>query len=438
MNGKKHIAILGFGREGKSVLKFLRRDKKLKNSDITILDSSEKTIAPKGVSLRLGKNYLKNLEDFDLVFRSPGVPFEAPELKKARKNGVKFSSATKLFFERCKAPVIGVTGTKGKGTTSYLLYKILKSHQLHSGQAAKKDVYLAGNIGTPAIDILPKLKRDSIVILELSSFQLQDLDRSPKISVVLEVFPDHQDSHRNLREYYRAKSNVARHQGPKDAVFFFGDYPKSRAVASTGRGKKVPVFPKEFTFFDPAELKIRGAHNFRNVALATAVADYLRIPKKTIVRAVKNFRGLEHRLEFVRQIGNVSFYNDSASTNPQTSSAALKSFPDDAISIILGGSDKGLDYKPLKHAIARAKPGLVVLMGANAKKIAKALAGSGVKTKFAGTQKEAVRLAYESLRGLPRPGVVIYSPGAASFDMFKNYADRGERFKKIVRGISPY
>ncbi len=435
-NGKiKRVAILGFGGEGRSVLKFLRKNKDFKNCEIWILDRSEKISAPAGARLQLGENYLKNLENFDVIFRSPGVPYNLPEIKNAIKNGVEFSSATKLFFKYTNkisgVRIIGVTGTKGKGTTSTLIYRILR--------AAGKDVYIAGNIGTPATEILSKLKRDSIVVLELSSFQLQDLERSPKIAAILETFPDHQDSHKNLEEYYGSKSNIAKHQKATDAVFFFGDHGKSSELANMGEGKKMPVFPKKFIGFDEAELKIKGSHNFRNAVLATAVAQYLKIPKKTIVRVVKNFRGLEHRLEFVRVVGNVSFYNDSASTNPQTSSAALRSFPNDSISIILGGYDKGLDYAPLKKAVMEVEPRGVVLMGANQKKNAKALEGCETKIVFAKNLKSAIDMAYLPLitnRSLQnKSSSVVFSPGAASFDMFKNYADRGEQFKKIVNSL---
>ena len=268
----KKIAILGFGNEGRAVFKFLKREKELKDKEVWILDRSEKVKAPEGIKTQLGKDYLKDLSRFETIYRSPGVPYMAKELVAARKNGVLFSSATKLFFEKSPAPIIGVTGTKDKGTTSTLLKKILK--------AAKRDVYLAGNIGLPAVEILRKLKKTSLVILELSSFQLQDLNISPKISVVLEAFPDHQDSHKNLAEYYASKANAAKHQKPTDAVFFFGDKEKSRWIASHGKGKKMPIFPEGSLELDEEELKMKGPHNFRNAVLALAVVEYLDIPKK--------------------------------------------------------------------------------------------------------------------------------------------------------------
>ena len=431
MEKTRKIGILGFGNEGRAVLRFLKRNKALKDAEVWILDKSEKIKIPAGTKAQLGKNYLKDLGRFESIYRSPGVPYMSKELVAARKKGVRFSSATKLFFERCPAPIIGITGTKGKGTTSTLIKKILK--------AAKRDVYLAGNIGLPAVEIIPKLKKTSLAILELSSFQLQDLEISPKVSVVLEVFPAPHDSQKDLAEYYSANANVAKHQKPTEAVFFFDDQRKSRWVAAHGRGKKMPVLPDGSLELDEEELNVKGPHNFRNAVLALAVAKYLGVPKKTAVRVIKNFRGLEHRLEFVRAIGNIKFYNDSASTNPHTSAAALKSFAPGEAAIILGGYDKGLDYSPVAKAIKETRPKLVVLLGANSQKIYKTINKTGVKIKFAKNLKSAIGLAYSAFTThhsrLTTNYSVVFSPGAASFDMFRNYAHRGEEFKKAVLAI---
>lgn len=436
------IAILGFGGEGRAVYKFLKREGALKKNELWILDRAETLEVPNGAKAQLGENYLEDLARFETIYRSPGVPYLAKELIAARKSGVKFSSATKLFFEKAgqrNIPIIGITGTKGKGTTSTLLYKILK--------AAKKDVYLAGNIGLPAVEILPKLKKNSLVILELSSFQLQDMERSPNIAVILETFPDHQEdiktakhgTHRSLAEYYASKGNIARHQTPVDKVFFFANHAKSRELGLLGRAKKIAVDPQKFVEFDPEELKIRGRHNFQNVCMATMVAESLGIPKKIIVRTVKNFKGLEHRSELIRKIGNVYFYNDSASTNPQTSSAAILAFKNKPFSIIMGGYDKGLDYAPVAKAVKAAKPRLIILMGANSKKIYESIKNTGAKVKFAKDLKSAVKLATPSSTSHYPLSTshysIVFSPGAASFDMFKNYSDRGKQFKKIVNSL---
>ena len=407
------VAVLGLGREGRSVLKYLKKSPDWHGAKIETLDK------------KLGKSYLKNLERFDVIFRSPGVHYNLPELAKARRRGVEFLSATKLFFEKCKAKIIGVTGTKGKGTTSTLLYNILKS--------AGKKVFLAGNIGKSALDILPRARKNSIVILELSSFQLQDLGRSPDIAVVLDVFPDHQDAHLNLKEYYEAKTNIAKWQKKDDKIFFFLGNPITKQIAQKSHGKRIPVNKRKFVMFGPEDLKIPGIHNFRNAVMAATVAKNLGVPEKKIIEEAKNFRGLEHRLEFAKKIGDVEFYNDSASTNPGTVAAAVSALGNKPLILIAGGQDKNLDYLPLARAIKKSSVKLVVLMGENKDKIARSIRKSGIPISKSGNLRAATNKAYNTAKKYGAS--IIFSPGAASFDMFKNYADRGEKFKKIVRRL---
>lgn len=396
-------AILGFGREGKAVLKFLKK-RGLKN--ITVLDKKS------------DKNYLKKLESFNVIYRSPGVPYNLKKIQKAVRAGVNFSSATDLFFKNAKGLIIGVTGTKGKGTTSTLIYKILKN--------AGKDAYLAGNIGKPAIDILPKLKKSSITVLELSSFQLQDLKHSPHIAVILDMFPDHMDAHKNLKEYFEAKSSIARYQTKKDKVFYAASNKYAQNVAAKSRGEKIAVNTKTFKLFKPDYLKVLGEHNFKNAATAATVALKLGINKKIILKTVKNYRGLPYRLELIRTIKGIKIYNDSASTNPMTTAAAIKSFKENNV-LIMGGKDKGLDYKSVARALKKSLTKLTILFGENKKKIAKAIKGN--KIIFTKNLKESLKTA---LKNSKSGEVIVFSPGAASFDMFIDYKDRGKKFNKLV------
>ncbi len=435
LNETKKVAIIGLAREGLAVLKFIKKQKEFKNHEIWILDKSTKVKLPKGTKGQIGENYLDGLERFEYIFRSPGFHYMDPKLQKAIKAGSKVSSATKLFFDYAKKKhpikIIGVTGTKGKGTTSTLIYKILKG--------AGKKVFLAGNIGTPALNILDKVDKKTYVILELSSFQLQDLHTSPDIAVVLEIFPDHQDAHKNLKEYYSAKANMVRHQKNKDQVFFFGDQKQSEIAGLFGAGKKNPVLPQNFNMFDPSELTIRGAHNYRNAVMATLVALALRIPKEKVIRVVKKFTGLEHRIEFVCKQDAISFFDDSASTNPHTTAAALRSFSNRNIVLIAGGVDKGLDYLPVHREISalfkRHEIKSVVLIGENKNKIRAAIGRTPIHIMEAETLEEAVAAAFKDLKSTHGEGVILFSPGAASFDMFLNYADRGEKFRRISRRI---
>jgi UDP-N-acetylmuramoylalanine--D-glutamate ligase len=425
------VAILGFGIEGQAMLRALKRDPLYHSAEITVLDQNKKTKVPKGVRAILGSSYLNNLKKFDIIFRTPGFAYLNPKLQAARREGVEISSATRYFFENAPSYIIGITGTKGKGTTSTLLYEILKK--------AGRRVYLAGNIGTPAVALLSKTKRrnikpldpQDIVILELSSFQLQDLNRSPHIAVILDIFPDHQDAHRNMQEYVKAKSQITRHQTTKDMAFFFSDNSWSRWVASFGKGKKVAVNPNKTKIISASELAIPGNHNFRNAVMAAEVASALKVPRSIIQKTIRSFRGLEHRLEFVRQIGKVRFYNDSASTNPHTAAAACRAFKIPTI-LIAGGKDKNLNYRPLANAIYNSSVMHIVLCGENSKKIKKALLGVQIPVTITETLKDAVGVAYRVAQSYKKEVAVVFSPGAASFDMFKNYKERGKYFKKVV------
>ncbi len=518
------LAILGFGREGKSLLKFLQKrgqtqkgtrtdaekiPRRSASNEIWVLDKNGEIKIPKGVQKQTGKSYLKNLEQFNIIFRSPGVPYMLPEIQKARKAGVEISSSTKLFLDiinqkpetRNQKPVIiGITGTKGKSTTSTLLYQILKAHRLGSGQAVRsdslqaagKDVYLAGNVGAPMLDILPR--NSAFVILELSSFQLQGLDASPPIAVVLTVFPDHLGAHKSLKEYYGAKTAIARYQKPNDKIFFFKNETRSRWIAQKSRGKKIGVNEKNFKLFSPKDLLIKGEHNFKNAVMAAAVAKSLGVPNRIILKVIRKFPGLKHRLELVRVIraprgltqkstrtnaekiprksalnqrwSAIYFYNDSAAHNPGATIAALKTIAGSTrpvpsrveglttggstqlprqnsgqvaagknIILIAGGKERGLDYAGLGKIVKRYAKS-VILIGENKKALAKAIRMSppknGIEIQFANTVPAAVRLAHK----IAKPGCsVLFSPASASFDMFRNYEERGEIFAKEVRRL---
>ena len=400
------VAILGFGQEGKAVLRFLKK--------------TQSGIKPVILDKKRDSNYLKNLGQFGIIYRSPGVPYNLPQIQSAVKKGVKFSSATDLFFKQAKGTIIGVTGTKGKSTTTTLIYKVLKN--------AGHDVYLGGNIGKPAIELLPKLKKKSITVLELSSFQLQDLKHSPHIAIILDVFPDHLDAHQDSKEYLAAKSNIIKNQKRGDLVFYFSGNKQSKNIALKSKGKKIAVAPDK----NIADLKIPGEHNRKNAAMVMAVAKQSKVPQKTILKTLKSFGGLPHRLKLVRTVKGVKFYNDSASTNPETTAAAIMSFPNHLKIIIMGGKDKNLDYEPVAEAAYTENIKLVVIFGENKKKIQLAL-DKVAKTKPAKDLKSAIKIAFQAAKS---GDIVIFSPGAASFDMFKNYKDRGKGFTRIVKKMS--
>ncbi len=437
----KKIAVLGFGLEGRDVVKFLLS----KKANITIFDQkAENELDFKGIDKRkiklvCGRDYLKTgLDDFDIVFRSPGFYRYLAELERAEKKGVKISSAIKLFFHLCPAKIIGVTGTKGKGTTSTLIYKILKK----SG----KDAYLAGNIGKPYLELLAKLKKSSWVVLELSSFQLIDLDKSPHIALVLNITTDHLDWHKDRKEYLLAKRQIVRHQNRGDFAVLNVDYKDSRGFAQYTKakvclfskfkkGKIVLTLNKKDYFLGNADkLLLRGKHNWENVSAALCTAALVGADLEAMKTTIFSFKALEHRLELVGKVKGVAFYNDSFATGPQPTMAAINSFSQ-PITLILGGSDKGLDYGELVKEIKNKKNlKTVILIGEIAREIKKLLLKIGFQGRILalgkGSMAEIVKTSFSQTA---KGGVVLLSPASASFDMFENYKDRGNQFKQAVR-----
>lgn len=406
----KKIAILGYGLEGKDA------EKHFLDVGITpvILDQKD------------DPDYLDKLKGFDVIVRSPGVYRYLPEIVEAEKNGVMISSAIKIFFEKCPAKIIGVTGTKGKGTTSTLIYNILK--------AGGRDAYLSGNIGKPYLELLPKLSKDSFVVMEMSSFQLIDLDISPHISVVLNITSDHMDWHKDQNEYVNAKKNIVKHQSVSDYSIINEEYESSCNFSKETDGKVIFFSKEKLEDKFKKDLLLRGEHNLENIAAAVAVGKVLIIDEAVILNIVKNFKGLEHRLELVKTVNGVTFYNDSFATGPQPTIAAINSFSEPE-TLILGGSDKGFSYEELGMMIEeRDNIKNIILIGTTGPKIKKYINNLKLKIynlKFA-SMEEIVGKSFQ----ITKPGgVVILSPASASFDMFKNYKDRGFQFKKAVEDL---
>ncbi|MDO8601819.1 MAG: UDP-N-acetylmuramoyl-L-alanine--D-glutamate ligase [bacterium] len=463
---KAQLAILGWGREGKSLISYIRT-KWGRSADVTILD---KNPIPKSYSnvlknMRMitGSKYLENLRRFDIIFRSPGIHYLNPEIQKAERAGTLITSPTQVFFDEVKSyklkvksstpTIVGVTGTKGKGTTATLLCNILK--------ASGYQTLLAGNIGNPMLGELAKAKQMDYVVLELSSFQLQDLIISPDIAVILDITPDHLDVHKNFREYAGAKMSITRFQNKNGRVFLFPGNKSSTAAAHLSKGRRVPVSRTTSPYFKQSELHILGAHSFANANMAATVARSLGCPKETIRKTVLAFKGIEHRLELVRTMRytlpirqaqnkhatryTISFYNDSASTNPETAAAAIKSFTIPTV-LIVGGKDKGLNYSPLTKVLKKSSCRAVVLFGENKLKIRKQIVPTKIPNGTATTLVSAVSRAHHVARIMIRRSLqptnynlravaIIFSPASASFDMFKDYADRGQQFKKAVRAL---
>jgi UDP-N-acetylmuramoylalanine--D-glutamate ligase len=433
----KKIAIIGEGIEGASSAKHLRE----RGALVTILDKKQ------------GDNYLEDLDKYDLVVRSPGVK---PELLKRYVSEEKITSQTKLFFDLCPCKIIGVTGTKGKGTTSSLIYEMLKKQSSFAQSASGDkgfDVYLGGNIGVPPFEFLDKLNEDSIVVLELSSFQLMDLDKSPHIAVMLMVTSEHLDWHKSIEEYIDAKRNILRFQTEKDFAVLNRDYPATNESDIYTNGKIFTVsreresidegcFVKdekvwlrvggEAPVIDINEILLPGRHNLENICASVMAATLAGVSIKNIVEVLKTFKGLEHRLELVATVNGVRYYDDSFSTTPETAIAAIQSFKEPEI-LILGGSSKNSNFNELGQVISNAgNIGTIIGIGSEWQRIKAEIPTSTSPIPVIEGAKDMKTIVAAAAK-LAVPGdVVLLTPACASFDMFKNYKDRGEQFKKEV------
>jgi UDP-N-acetylmuramoylalanine--D-glutamate ligase len=411
------IAIAGYGQEGKASYKYWDRD----GNKLTILDEREDVDnLPQNAHLKLGPGAFSDLAEYDLVIRSPSIS------PKRLSGAQKIWSATNEFFANCPAAVIGVTGTKGKGTTSSLIASILK--------AAGKTVHLVGNIGVPALEELPKIKPDDVVVFELSSFQLWDLEKGPHVAVVLAIEPDHLDVHENLADYIAAKANITRWQTVNDVLVFNKNNEISAQIASSSPAQKIE-YP--FPIDDYASsLQIPGAHNVENASAAiAAVREFVSDPD-TIRAGLHAFTGLPHRLKFVREVDGVKYYDDSYSSAPSAAIAALASFKEPTI-ILLGGYEKGADFNELAMAAKTSSLKKAIIYGQTRVRIKKAFESAGIpQEKYTVYEDTSFADLVGFASAVAQSGdVVLLSPACASFDMFKNFTERGETFIKLVEGL---
>ncbi len=403
-----------------------------------------------GVRLATGEGYLAPLAEHDLIFLTPGIPKHLPEIAAARERGATILGEIGVVMERCRAPIIGITGSAGKTTTTTLIGEILK--------AAGREVHVGGNIGTPLIERADSIPPEAIAVLELSSFQLQLTGgRSPQIGVLTNITPNHLDVHASMEEYVEAKKNIFRFQRPGDTVILnHGDeLVRSFAAEAPGRvvffsrhgdpGTETCAFIRgdeaiwryrgqEFPTLRVEEIKLLGLHNQENLLAAMAAA-YLTGASLQAVRSVlTTFTGVEHRLEPIGEIGGARWYNDSKATSPAEAAAALQTLSAPIV-LIAGGSDKGVPFDPMAPLVAE-KVKALVLTGPTAPKIAEAAQKAGYDRAIhhAADMAEAVRLAHEAAG----PGdAVVLSPGCASFDAYRNFEERGRHFKSLVAELKP-
>lgn len=412
------IVIAGFGVEGQSNLRYFRE--KFPEADFLVADEREKIDnLPENVAYQTG---FSGLENADLIVRSPSLP-----PKKIKTSG-QIWSATNEFFANCPATIIGVTGTKGKGTTCSFISSILR--------VAGKTVHLVGNIGVPALDILPKIEKNDIVVYELSSFQLWDLQKSPHVAVVLMIESDHLNVHADFNDYLAAKANIAKFQTADDYVVYNSqnEFSSSIADASLAQKKEYPFVLSDDII---SAIRLPGKHNVDNACAAIAAVKSIlpNVSDDEIKKGLSEFTGLPHRLKFVAEKYGVKYYDDSISTTPGSAIAALKAFAEPKI-LILGGSDKGADYSELAKEIARQNMRFIIINGANAYEIREVLMEEKIDCEIVQLNMAGMKEVAKSAKNKAQSGdVVILSPAAASFDMFKSYSDRGEQFVAAVEEL---
>lgn len=424
-----NIAILGYGVEGESVYRYYHD--KYPDAEFTAYDNNDQPKNP----LPDGMKFVGGVKDFkgitaDIAVKTPAIPPWNVEVTG------EVTTMTREFLKNCPAPVIGVTGTKGKGTTSSLIKSIL--------DAAGKKTWLVGNIGVGAFDVLNQIQPDDVVVYELSSFQLWDTDVSPHIAVVLGIEPEHLDVHKDFDDYIQAKGHIAAFQTASDVVIYKSTNEYSVAIAEKSTGRKIPYLQESgvyiedgYFYFGEQQLcsttvmRILGDHNKENACAAIAAAWQWVRDGAVIAKGLSMFEGLPYRLQLIRELDGVTYYNDSYSTAPAAIEVATAALADRPVILIAGGYDRGREYDELSAYISN-QPHIkkVILMGQTASKIARRLNEGSYE--IVTSLKEAVAKAHE----LADSGEsVLFSPGCASFDMFANFTVRGQQFTELVEEL---
>ena len=444
----KRVTVIGLGVSNRPLVRLLLRA----GIELTVRDAAgperlgetATELLEHGCRIITGEEYLKDIET-DVIFRSPGVMPHEPEIARAVKNGAALTSEMEAFFEVCPCPIYAVTGSDGKTTTTTVIAEMLK--------AAGRTVHVGGNIGTPLLDKADDMRPEDVAVLELSSFQLMTMKKSPARALVTNVAPNHLDKHKSMDEYVDAKRNIFQNVPHPEVVVLNADNDITRAFAAQA-GEGVRFFSRRDTvengafcengtiyaalngrtekLMEAGEIFIPGDHNVENYLGAFALL-YGTVDNASMVNTARSFRGVEHRIELVRELRGVKYYNDSIASSPSRTRAGLRSF-DQKVILIAGGKDKGVPFDTLGEDI-REHVKVLVLTGLTAEKLEKAALDAGFEGPIIKKDdfKEAV-LAASAAAG--EGDIVILSPACTSFDRFRNFAERGNTFKEIVMGLA--
>ena len=430
---KSKIAIIGIGVSNLPLLDYLYQ----MNCDVTIFSDNKIEIDLSKYPYPVYESGLSKLVGFDIIFRSPGCLPTRKEIVLEKERGALVTTEVEQVIKLTPSKVIGITGSDGKTTTTTLIDLVLR--------ASGYKTFLGGNIGTPLFTKIKEMTNDDIVVLELSSFQLMEMTVSPDISVITNITPNHLDKHKNMDEYIDSKCNIYKHKNGILVTNADNDITKNlktdREVRYFSRQHKTNSFYtlddkicyNDNVILDGKDLHIRGRHNYENICACLA-ATFDLIDMDKAIGVIKEFKGVEHRLEFVREINHVKWYNDSVSSSPTRTIAGLNSY-DEKIVLIAGGYDKNLDYSPLAKPILEHVSKLI-LFGATSDKIYNAVINNKDKEDITiYVEKTLTDVVNRALKVATDGEVVLFSPASASFDMFKNFADRGKQFKDLVNKL---
>ncbi|MEK9196577.1 MAG: UDP-N-acetylmuramoyl-L-alanine--D-glutamate ligase [Patescibacteria group bacterium] len=436
-----NVVILGFGGQGKSSLAYWQK----LGADVTVADSSSELSLPDGVTGKLGTDYLENLDQYDQIVRTPIIhPRQILEANPDSPNILdKVTSNTNEFFKVCPTKnIIGVTGTKGKGTTCTLITKMLEA----SGHTA----HLIGNIGTPPLEVVDQIKEDDWVVMELANFQLIDLKYSPHIAVCVMVEPEHLDWHEDVDEYISAKQQLFIHQEESDIAIYYANNDHSEEIANASMGEIISYMRADGAYVknnqeiwiddqkicDTSEIKLIGKHNWQNICAAITAIWQIDQNVEAIRQVVTTIANLHYRLEFVREVDGVKFINDSFSSAPGACKAAINAISETKV-IIIGGKDRMLDLDELCQEVVKNSQSIrkILIIGESKDRVAKELESVGFDN-FMVVNGVGMSEIVDHAKGLAKPGdSVVLSPGFPSFDMFKNFEDRGDQFVSEVNAL---
>ncbi|HBE79215.1 MAG TPA: UDP-N-acetylmuramoyl-L-alanine--D-glutamate ligase [Firmicutes bacterium] len=447
----KETAVIGLAVSNTPLIRYLVNQ----GARVTVFDKKTSTdlqeylgkLADLKLNYCLGEDYLTHLNGFEYIFVTPGMKKDIPEFQKARETGAIFSSEMELFLEKCPGRIIGITGSSGKTTTTTLIGLMVASEY--------PATFIGGNIGRSLMDQLPRMNAESRVILELSSFQLQSLKQSPHLAIITNITPNHLDMHASMEEYIDAKSNILRYQGPDDVAILNYDNEITHNLRNLVRGRLVYFSRKqrleEGAYLEGDQLvislegktellttrgnlKLLGDHNVENILTAALAGRLSNVSLSSLTKVAEEFNGVEHRLELVRDLRGVFYYNDSISTTPDRAIAGLLAMTKPTV-LIAGGYDKRLPFDSLASVIVKKCKCLVVL-GVTAPLIIKAI--KAIQSDFPIISVTTFEQAVAAASRMVAPGeVVLLSPACASYDMFKNYRERGLLFKKLVNAMNP-